>query len=172
MRIEPAWRIDLRHNYCPPGLLSAVKSWYASPGFRLLTLHRWTVALRKRGRLSRAFGMLLWRRSVRTTGCFISERADLAPGVYFPHPTGIVIGEGVKISRGAVIYQNVTIGRRALHEPSYPRIGENVIVYPGSIIVGAIVIGDDAVIAANSVVTLDVAKGVTVAGAPAKVLRT
>ena len=82
-----------------------------------------------------------------------------ANGCIFPHPVGIVISRYVKVGRGCVFYQNVTVGVRRYPcdgktEPEeYPQIGNNVIVYSGAVIVGPVKIGDNAVIGANAVVT-------------------
>ncbi len=106
---------------------------------------------------------------------FISPLAELHPSVDFRHPTGLVIGDGVQIGAGSVIYQNVTIGgaragdgRRA----AYPVIGRNVTLFAGAVVVGAVRIGDNCIIGANSVVTQDVPDNSTAVGAPARIVRT
>ncbi|MDR1026925.1 MAG: hypothetical protein LBL46_00730 [Rickettsiales bacterium] len=100
-------------------------------------------------------------------------------GVVFPHPVGIVIGSRVEIGAGTWIWQNVTIGAKK-HQlglspdeeaKRYPTIGKNVMLYAGAVIVGPIHIGDGAAVGANSVVLGDVPAGATVAGNPAKIIR-
>lgn len=86
----------------------------------------------------------------------------------FPHPQNIVIGAGSIIGSQCTIYQDVTIGQ---NHGLYPRIGENVIVYPGAKIIGGIHIGDGAIIGANAVVVTDVPENSVVGGIPAKVLK-
>ncbi len=80
--------------------------------------------------------------------------------VHFPHPVGIVIGDGVRIGRNVYIYQNVTIGlleKAAKGEmPKYPTLGDEVVVYAGAVIVGGISIGHRSVIGANAVISRDV----------------
>jgi len=49
-------------------------------------------------------------------------------------------------------------------------VGRNVWIGGGAILLPGITVGDDAVIGAGSVVTRDVAPGVTVAGNPARLL--
>ena len=44
--------------------------------------------------------------------CYISPKAEIGKNLSFPHPIGIVIGDGVKIGDNCIIYQNVTIGRK------------------------------------------------------------
>lgn len=80
--------------------------------------------------------------------------------VHFPHPVGIVIGDGVHIGRNVYIYQNVTIGlleKAAKGEvPKYPTLGDEVVVYAGAVIVGGISIGHRSIIGANAVISRDV----------------
>lgn len=80
--------------------------------------------------------------------------------IRFPHPVGIVIGDGVRIGRDVRIYQNVTIGLTenlvGAHASHYPRVGDEVFVYAGAVIVGPVTIGDRAIIGANAVITRDV----------------
>jgi serine O-acetyltransferase len=59
----------------------------------------------------------------------------------------------------------VTIGQ---NHGLYPRIGKNVIVYPGAKIIGGIHIGDGEIIGANAVVVTDVPENSVVGGIPAK----
>jgi len=91
--------------------------------------------------------------------------------VKFPHPVGIVIGLNVNIGYDCIIYQNVTIGTKDTanyKNGKYPKIGNNVIIYPNSVIIGDIEIGDNAVIGAGSIVLKNVPSGKVVFGNPAK----
>ncbi len=96
--------------------------------------------------------------------CIISPYAIISKGIIFPHPLGIVIGDGVVIGENCIIYQNVTIGRKNNDIPEYPKIGNNVKIYCNSTIIGNIKIGNNAIIGCNSVVLRDVKDGETVAG--------
>lgn len=77
----------------------------------------------------------------------------------FPHPIGIVIGSDAHIGKNVVIYQNVTIGRKNLHDNNpdrYPTIEEDVIIYPGAVIAGGIKVGANSIVGPNAVITQDV----------------
>ena len=85
-------------------------------------------------------------------GCVISPKAQIGKNLNLPHPIGVVIGEGVKIGDNVSIYQNVTLGRKNMNVPEYPCIGNNVIIYCNSTVIGNINIGDNSIIGCNSVV--------------------
>lgn len=106
-------------------------------------------------------------------GSSIAFSADIGCGPVFPHPFGIVIGEGVVIGDGAMIWQQVTIGSagRSGKGREYPVLGASVRLYAKSTIVGAITVGDGAVVAAGAVVLADIPAGVVAAGVPARVLK-
>lgn len=89
----------------------------------------------------------------------------------FPHPIGIVIGQKVILGENCIIYQNVTIGAKDTEnykESKYPILGDNVIIYPNSIIIGDVKIGNNAIIGAGSLVLNDVEEDTVVVGVPAK----
>ena len=84
--------------------------------------------------------------------------------VKFPHPVGIVIGDGVRIGANCRIYQNVTLGllenTRAEHAiDQYPTIEDGVTIYAGAVIAGKVTLGAGAIVGANAVITHDVAPG-------------
>ena len=86
-------------------------------------------------------------------GCQISPYANLSIDLNFPHPIGIVIGDGVEIRGGCTIYQNVTIGKRSKEDVAYPVLEEGCTVYAGAIIAGDICLKKGSVIGAGAVVT-------------------
>lgn len=109
----------------------------------------------------------------------ITEGAKVEKSIEFPHPYSIVIGYGVEIGENCVVYQDVTIGvssREVFFQDSslddirnaYPKIGNNVTIYPGAKVFGGITIGDNSVIGANAVVNKDVKPFDTVIGVPAR----
>lgn len=91
-----------------------------------------------------------------------------------PHPIGIVIGNKVKIGQGCKIYHNVTIGTKEtqnFENGRYPSIGNNVIIYPNSIIIGDISIGDNTIIGAGSIVLNDIPANSIAIGVPAAIVK-
>lgn len=107
-------------------------------------------------------------------GMFISRRADLPNSIDFPHPVGIVIGEGVKLGARVKVFQNVTLGGARLGDwqaNNYPEVGDDTVIFAGAVVIGKIKIGRHCVVGANAVVTKDVPDYSTVAGAPARIIR-
>lgn len=140
-------------------------------GKKILRLHLIAHKLNKRGFLGRFIADRVKRKIIYNFSCYFSPKADIANSVKFPHPTGIVIGEGVTIGEKTIIYQNVTFGAAKIggaKQGDYPKIGNRVTIYAGAVIIGNISIGDDAIVGANAVVNKDVEGGQTVVGIPAR----
>ena len=119
--------------------------------------NRHTMALFFQNRASEVFGV------------DIHPAANIAGGVMIDHATGVVIGETSKIDKNVSIYQGVTLGGKGFEiGDRHPKIKSGVSIFASSTILGNIVIGKNAKIAAGSLVLKDVDEGVTVAGSPAK----
>jgi serine O-acetyltransferase len=72
-------------------------------------------------------------------------------GLKLPHPTGIIIGDRVMIGNHATIHQHVTIGSKKQGDAKLnlqPKIGNHVVIFTQSVIVGSISIGDHVIIGA------------------------
>lgn len=107
-------------------------------------------------------------------GCYIGSKAKIGLGVKFPHPNGIVIGETTKIGHNCTIYQQVTFGGKNIGDAqnnNYPTIGNNVIIFAGAKLIGNIIIGDNVIIGANSVVNKSFPSNSVIVGVPAKLLK-
>ena len=110
------------------------------------------------------------------TGIEIHPAAKIGRNFFMDHGLGIVIGETTEIGENVTIYQGVTLGgimpsvesNTQRNQKRHPTIGDNVIIGSGAQILGAIKVGDNARIGANSVVSRDVPANVTVAGVPAR----
>lgn len=69
------------------------------------------------------------------------------------------------------IWQQVTIGNKLDNGESKPRIGNNVKICAGAIIIGDITIGDNVIVGAGAVVTKSVPSNSVVGGCPAKIIK-
>ncbi len=110
------------------------------------------------------------------TGIEIHPAAKIGSKFFMDHGQGIVIGETAEIGENVTIYQGVTLGGimpsiesdSQRNQKRHPSIGNNVIIGSGAQILGAINIGENSRVGANSVVSKDVSPNVTVAGIPAR----
>jgi len=104
-------------------------------------------------------------------GLEVSPRCEIGPGIFFPHPSGTVIGAW-RIGSNVTIFQGVTLGAKELDMGFdfrlRPEVGDKVLLGAGSKILGGIHIGDNATVGANSVVVDSVEAGSTVVGIPAR----
>lgn len=100
-------------------------------------------------------------RQIGLTEIFFS--AEIGEGLKINHGGGTVIGARCKIGNNCTIHQGCTIGDR---KGGRPVIGNNVMIYAGSLILGDINIGDNSVIGANSVVIHSCPPGSVLIGSP------
>jgi serine O-acetyltransferase len=89
---------------------------------------------------------------------------------YFEHRgLGVVIHPNTTIADGVVLHHHITIATDVpLTDERRTTIGEGVVIYPHSVLLGPRSIGANATIRAGSVVTKDVLPGQTVRGNPAR----
>lgn len=167
MKFRDVISADLKASSNRRGLGGLVAAYLFDPGFATIFLHR-VALIFVRTPLDK-LGVLIWAWNTRRSGCHFHLDSVIGPGLYLPHPTGIVIGQGVRVEAGVTLYQSVTIGRSK--GDAYPVVEGNVTIYPNSVVAGPVRIGAGAVIGAGSVVLKDVPPGAVVAGNPARELR-
>ena len=106
------------------------------------------------------------------TGVEIHPAATIGRRLVIDHGTGIVIGATTEIGDDCLIYQGVTLGGTGVMQGKrHPTLGNNVMVGSGAKVLGPIKIGDNARVAANSVVLREVPANSTVVGVPGRVVR-
>lgn len=118
-------------------------------------------------------GLGVWRLLVEmATGFSIPSEATIGPGLHISHPAGIVISPRAVIGADCHITHGVTIGVSG-YGPNrgVPTIGDRVYIGPHAVVVGPIVVGDDAMIGANCVVSADVPARARVRPAPVSVFK-
>ena len=117
----------------------------------------------------RAPAMLLMWACHMVTGAEIRPGAVLGPGLIVVHPTGVLVNGGAIAGAGLQLYGANLLGANlAKGQHGTPRLGDDVVMSHGSMAMGPILIGDDALIGAMSLVLHDVAPGARVKGIPAK----
>ncbi|PKA96791.1 serine O-acetyltransferase [Flavobacteriaceae bacterium MAR_2009_75] len=104
--------------------------------------------------------------------CDISYNAVIGKKLTLPHPIGIVIGDKVLIEDNVTIFQQVTLGShgKKSREKQYPIIRSGAKIYTGAKIIGGVTIGENAIIAANCVVNIDVPPNTVAVGIPCRIL--
>jgi len=123
----------------------------------------------------------LWRADRKPLANYLQSRmselfqVDIHPatvigkGVFIDHATGVVIGETAVIEDDVSILQNVTLGGTGKETGDrHPKIRRGALISVGAKVLGNIEIGENAKVAAGSVVLDAVKPGCTVAGIPAK----
>lgn len=105
----------------------------------------------------------------------ISTQAQIGDGtVFYHHGVGCVVHELCTIGEACRIFGNVTIGCKWAEnkEPGLPpKIGNNVMIGAGAVILGHISVGDNSIIGANAVVLKNVPENSIAVGVPAVIKR-
>ena len=110
------------------------------------------------------------------TGIEIHPGAKIGKNLFIDHGMGVVIGETSEIGNNVTIYHMATLGGIAPSINSnnqrqvkrHPTLGDCVVVGSGAQILGPVVIGTNAKVGANAVVTKDVPENAVMVGIPAK----
>ena len=102
----------------------------------------------------------------------IHPGAKIGKRFVIDHGMGIVIGETAEIGDDCLIYHGVTLGGTGKdHGKRHPTLGNNVLVGNGARILGPFTVGDNARIAAGSVVLSEVPANATAVGVPAHIVK-
>jgi serine O-acetyltransferase len=145
------------------------------PGLHAIWLHRLAHRLHRAGvplipRLISHLGRFL-------TGIEIHPGAKIGRRFFIDHGMGVVIGETAELGDDVTLYQGVTLGtshlsdvRRLRGTKRHPTLGNGVTVSVGAKVLGAITVGDGAIVGGGSVVTKDVPPHTTVVGVPGRVV--
>ncbi|MDC1159190.1 DapH/DapD/GlmU-related protein [Candidatus Pelagibacter sp.] len=110
------------------------------------------------------------------TGIEIHPGAKIGRNLFIDHGMGVVIGETSEIGNNVTIYHMATLGGIAPSINSnnqrqvkrHPTLSDCVVVGSGAQILGPVMIGANAKVGANTVVTKDVPENAVMVGIPAK----
>ena len=110
------------------------------------------------------------------TGIEIHPKAKIGKNLFIDHGMGVVIGETSDIGDNVTIYHNVTLGgispsinsENQREIKRHPTLHDHVVVGSGAQVLGPIVVGKNAKIGANAVVTKDVPENGVMVGIPAR----
>jgi len=139
-------------------------------GFHAIQAHRLTHWLWGNG--ERDFALYLQSRSSEVFQTDIHPAARFGRGIFLDHATGLVVGETAVVADDVSMLQDVTLGGTGKAAGDrHPKIGRGVMIGAGAKILGNIEVGENARIAAGSVVLRAVPAHATVAGVPARIVR-
>lgn len=165
------FREDLKTIFAKdPAARSAIEVLFCYPGLHAIWNHRlahffWRHRMRLLGRLMSHSARFV-------TGIEIHPGAKIGRRFFIDHGMGVVIGETSEIGDDVLLYQGVVLGGTT-HEKKkrHPTLGNGVVVGAGAILLGDIVIGDEARVGAGSVVVTSLEPKATAVGVPARVVK-
>ncbi|NLZ15380.1 MAG: serine acetyltransferase [Erysipelotrichaceae bacterium] len=155
-------KVDLEFFYASdPAATSLEEIKLAYPGYRAIGIYRIAHALYEQG--YRVHARVMSEIGHSQTGIDIHPGAKISYPFFIDHGTGIVIGQTATIGQRVKIYQSVTLGAISLSHAErlrevirHPQVGNDVTIYAGASILGAIKIGNNVTIGSNVFLTEDV----------------
>lgn len=139
------------------------------PGVQAVAIHRlshalWTKEFRFLPRIISAIARFF-------TNVDIHPAAQIGRRFFIDHGACVVIGETAIVGDDVTFYHGVTLGGTSWNKGRrHPEIGNGVLVGAGAKILGAIKIGENVRVGANSVIVEEVPAQCTVVGIPGKVV--
>jgi serine O-acetyltransferase len=151
-------------------------SGWGSEGFWALTIYRAQRGLHKSQRrflwTPAALLLALLRKALQVVlGVDLHPEADIGAGLLIQHASQVRVTRDTKIGVDCVLSQINTIGTGVAGSAGgAPQIGDHVFVSPHACVLGPVMIGDGATVAACTLVLCDVPAGHTAIGVPARIL--
>lgn len=171
MSLRSQLAADLRRYYRrDTSLFNIVWCTLLEPGFQTVLLYRIRNRLVRIPKVGSLLQTIVGQLAITLTGCQISPHCKIGPGLYLPHPIGIVIARHAVIGAGVEIYQNVTLGQLTKDIPAAPKLEDRVCLYAGCVLLGDITVGEGAQVGANAVVLQNVLAGKIAVGIPARII--
>ena len=121
------------------------------------------------GKLKKIYYTMMWKRLSNRYGIYIHPNT-VGKGLYIPHFNGgiqlncISMGDFCSVSSGVVVGNKGSQDNRAI-------IGNNVELTIGCKVIGKVVLGNNVIVAPNSVVIKNIPDNAVVSGVPAKIIK-
>lgn len=165
------WREDIHCVFArDPAARSRLEVLTTYPGVHAILWHRvahqlWQWRLRYAARFVAYLSRLL-------TNVDIHPGAQIGRRFFIDHGAGVVIGETAIIGNDVTLYHGVTLGGTTWNKGKrHPTLEDGVMVGAGAKILGAITLGKNVRVGANSVVVNDVPAERSVVGIPGRIVR-
>ena len=144
------------------------------PGVKAVFLHKFSHFFHLAG--FELIGRIISQLTRFLTGIEIHPGAKIGKNLFIDHGMGVVIGETSEIGNNVTIYHMATLGgispsinsENQRNTKRHPTLMDNVVVGSGAQILGPVIIGKNAKIGANAVVTRNVPDNAIMVGIPAK----
>ena len=150
---------------------AALRTLFLTQGFWASSIYRVARAALRRSRLLAPLVVTAQKLVEIVTGISIPAQCEIGDGLYIGHYGSIILAPEARIGHNVSLAQNVTIGAAGGGDDrGAPTIGNRVFIGAHSVVVGRIIIGDDAVVCAGSVVNRSVPARAVVMGNPARVV--
>ncbi|KAG9443196.1 hypothetical protein H6P81_019050 [Aristolochia fimbriata] len=168
--IQRSIRLDLQaFKDRDPSCLSYVWALLYLKGYHSLQSYRVAHALWNEGR--KVLALALQSRISEVFAIDIHPAAKIGEGILLDHGTGVVIGETAVVGNRVSIMQGVTLGGTGKEVGDrHPKIGQGALIGAAANILGNIIIGEGAMVAAGSLVLKDMPPHSMAVGIPAKVV--
>lgn len=109
-------------------------------------------------------------RLCRKYGIEIKTHTKIGPGFVMVHPYHITVSPQAEIGSNVTMLKGSTVGVSQGRHSGAPKIGNCVYIGINSTVIGGIVVGDDVIIAPNTLVNQDIPSHSVVIGNPCKII--
>lgn len=165
------WRDDIHCVFGrDPAARNVLEVLTTYPGIHAILVHRLAHRLWRSGfhYMARMLSFLtrFW------TNIDIHPGAVIGRRFFIDHGAGVVIGETAIVGDDVTLYHGVTLGGTSWRQGRrHPSLGNGVLIGAGAKILGAITLGDNVRVGANSVVVESIPANRTAVGMPARIVQ-
>jgi len=154
MTLREKLKADIAHSTNAINSKSVIKLFFAKKSIRIVVLFRilnhYYFKKNKVAMLLLSPVALYYRLMTNKYCVDLSYKTKIGPGLKMNHCYCTIVNIRATIGEHVYIAHNVTIGSNT--PAKVPTIGNNVTIFPGSIIIGDVTIGDNCIIGANNLI--------------------